>query len=292
MTEIATELCGAWDCTNEQYHADASHLNASALKLFRRSPAKYHRRYVQGLDQKQPTDSMVLGSLVHALVLEPSSVDSLFAVAPKCDRRTTVGKAQWAEFVIWSAGKQAVAEDVFATAQNIAAAVRGDTFAKMLLGLDGVAERAIRWTDEATGTPCKAKPDFASESSGTLIDLKTCQDASLAGFSRQMAAFEYHCQAAWYCAGWEALTGTRPAFVFIAVETDPPYEVACHEIDENSLALGHDMNMRALRELAQCRATDQWEPAWRQQINVLSLPAWAFRRDYDLSPTQPERNEP
>lgn len=277
------------EISNAAYHDDFSRVSSTSLKLFRKSPLKYHRRYMLGMDQKEPTDSMILGSLVHCLVLEPGQLDSLYAVAPKCDRRTTIGKAQWAEFVQWSVGKQVVDEATAEKADAIAAAVRADTFAKMLLNLDGAIERAIHWTDEATGIFCKAKPDLASESAMTLVDLKTCQDASPSGFSRQMANYEYHCQAAWYCAGFEALTGTRPAFVFVAVETEPPYEVACHEIDEQSLALGFAQNAAAMRDLVRRVESDQWEPEWRQQINTLSLPAWAFRNDYELS-TQPERN--
>lgn len=280
--EMDTTGASMWDCTNDEYHADPR-VSSTMLKLLRKSPAKFHWRYVLGRDRPETTPAQALGSAVHSLVYEADKFDALFAVAPKVDRRTTAGKAAWAEFVAENDGKTLLPADVFGAAQHIANAVRSDVFAKMLLGLDGVAEQAIVWRDSATGIECKAKPDWACGKAATLVDLKTCGDASLAGFSRQMAAMEYHCQAAWYCDAWKALTGVQPAFVFIAVETEPPYEVSCHEITEEAMVLGRERNAQALQELSECRASGCYEPKWRQQINTLSLPAWAFRHDYELS---------
>ena len=83
--------------TNAQYHALAS-VSHSSLECFRRSKRTYRAKYIDKTLVHEQTPAMQLGSLVHAMVLEPHKVSDLYVVPPKCDRRTTVGKQAYADF--------------------------------------------------------------------------------------------------------------------------------------------------------------------------------------------------
>jgi hypothetical protein len=112
-------------------------------------------------------------------VLEPDELSKRYAIAP--DRRSNAGKAAAAEMA--ANGIEAVTESDMALALNMADAVRQHPYAAALLA-DGKAEQSFWWDDKATGQRCKCRPDWYQGT--TIVDLKTCQDAS-AGSSLALA---------------------------------------------------------------------------------------------------------
>jgi len=146
--------------------------------------------------------------------------------------------------------------------------------AAMLLGLAGKAETTHMWTDASTGLECKCRPDWLTDDGSIVVDLKTTEDASPAGFRKSIAQWRYGVQAAWYTFGLEQATGTRPMqFIFIAVEKKPPYAVAVYAADEQMIEHGMKTAMCDLAKLADCKAADRW-PGYSDQIEMISLPAW------------------
>jgi hypothetical protein len=198
---------------NADYHADPA-ISASHLKAVMQSPYHYWSRYINPQRPTiEPTAAMRLGSLAHCAVLEPDELHNRYAIAP--DRRSNAGKALAADMA--ARGLEAVTEADMALAANMAIAVHQHPYAAALLA-DGKAEQSFWWDDKATGQRCKCRPDWYQGS--TIVDLKTCQDASPGGFARACATFGYHTQAAHY------LNGTfADRFIFIAVEKAYPFAV-------------------------------------------------------------------
>src|SRR5581483_10081660 len=94
--------------TNEEYHAHRA-TSHSTLEMFRRSRKLYHAIHVaRTMDRPEPTAAMQLGTHVHCAVLEPERFEAEYVYAPKCDRRTTAGKAAYAEFCAATAGKTVI----------------------------------------------------------------------------------------------------------------------------------------------------------------------------------------
>lgn len=250
--------------SNADYHADPA-ISASHLKAVMQSPYHYWRRF---LDPKrppmEPTSAMRLGSLAHCAVLEPDELSKRYAIAP--DRRSNAGKAAAVEMA--ANGIEAVSEPEMVLAFNMADAVRQHPYAAALLA-HGKAEQSFWWDDLPTGLRCKCRPDWYQGT--TIVDLKTCQDASPAAFARSVATFAYHVQAAHYLAG---LHGAE-RFVFIAVEKTAPYAVAVYELDHAAMALGRTMRDNALEVIATCKAADMWPGYGDTNVQTLSLPAWA-----------------
>lgn len=209
---------------------------------------------------------MRLGSLVHCAVLEPDELRNRYAIAP--DRRSTAGKAAAAE--IAARGLEAISEADMALALNMAASVRQHPIAAALLA-DGKAEQSFWWDDKATGQRCKCRPDWYSHT--TLVDLKTCQDASPSAFARACATFGYHTQAAHY------LNGTfADRFIFAAVEKTYPYAVGVYELDAAAMAAGQEQCRIGLQTISDCRAIDEW-PGYSTTCEPIGLPRWALLND-------------
>ena len=139
---------------------------------------------------------------------------------------------------------------------------------------EGIAEKTIIWDDLATGAPCKARPDFVTQRMGStfIVDLKTTEDASPRGFSRSAYKYRYHVQAAFYLDGYEQAHGVTPeAFIFIAVEKNPPYLVACYIYGPEDLSLARETYRANLATYLECRNSNSW-PGYPEIINPLELP--------------------
>ena len=253
------------DISNADYHADPA-VSASHLKTVMQSPYHYWSRY---LDPDRvamtPTAAMRLGSLTHCAVLEPDELTKRYQLAP--DRRTKEGKAAVVEMA--AAGIEAVSEADLAQALQMADAVRSNSTAALLLA-NGQAEQSFWWDDIATGMRCKCRPDWFDGE--TIVDLKTCVDASPAGFARAVAQWGYQVQAAHYLCGTLA-----KRFVFIAVEKSAPYAVGVYELDAEAMVHGSVLRHNALQRIQDCRAINEWPGYTDGGIQTIQLPGWALK---------------
>ena len=253
------------DISNADYHADPA-VSASHLKKVMQSPYHYWSAYLNpDRVAMTPTAAMRLGSLVHCAVLEPDELTKRYQLAP--DRRTKEGKAAVAEMA--AAGIEAVSEADLAQALQMADAVRSNSTAALLLA-NGQAEQSFWWDDIATGMRCKCRPDWFDGE--TIVDLKTCQDASPAGFAKAVAAFHYQLQAAHYLCGTLA-----KRFIFVAVEKSAPFATACYELDAQALVHGSVLRHNALQRLQDARAINEWPGYTDGGIQTIQLPGWALK---------------
>lgn len=256
--------------TNAQYHADPA-VSKSHLDIVAKSPRHYWHRF---LDPNrvipEPTPAMVLGSAVHTRVLEPHRYDIEYAVAPQVNRATKAGKEAWAEFVEQAGRKTVLTAEQDELAAAVANAVWNHPAASLVLSKPGLVEQTYSWVDEATGEKCKCRPDWHSDCRRLLVDLKTTEDASPAGFARSIYKFRYHVQANWY----QRPFAEAEQFVFIAVEKSPPYLVGVYVATPEMVAAGGRTADRDLARLAECRAADEW-PGYSDEIVPIDLPRWS-----------------
>jgi hypothetical protein len=274
---------------NADYHAHPA-ISKSHLDLIARSPLHYWARYI---DPKrvipEPTPAMRLGSALHTHVLELHKWDREYVIAPDgIDRRTKAGKEAWAAFEAESAGKTVLSRDEADHVMHMGRAIHGHPAAAMLLNLPGEAETTHMWTEAGTGLGCKCRPDWLTKDGSIVVDLKTTEDASPAGFRKSIGQWRYGVQAAWYLHSLEQATGIRPAqFIFIAVEKKSPYAVACYAADEEMIQLGMETAMRDLQRIAECRTAERW-PGYSDQIEMISLPNWLRPRPDGSTQQTPE----
>lgn len=282
-----------WRPDSRKYHATASHWGSTMLGDFRDSPSLAHGRYVsQLLDRPEPSIEMLIGSAVHALLLEPvEAARTIKTVA--CQARShgsyksAVATGQW-DLVL--------TEPMRETAQAIANNIRfpqtraAEVACKLLLDDPGESEFAFKW-DDSTGVPCKIKLDRLTINGGRIVEvsLKTTRDPSPEHFCRDFYNFGYHAQAAFYRRGAQVLLGgyCPPCFV-VGIRNADPYEIAVYPVEEELLAAGAVVVEQDLRRLARCLAgTAAWCAEWESlpgALPTLSLPSWA-RRQLDSGST-------
>lgn len=248
-------------------------IGKSDLDLVHKSPLHY---WAERLDPEreppEPTSAMIWGTAVHTAILESDRYDREYAEGP-AELRSKADKEWKAEME--AAGYTVLRPHELASVHRIRDAVWAHPAARYLLsGAD--VEQTVQWQDRWTQLTCKARPDIVRPD-GILADFKTTKDASPGGFQREAFKHRYHVQAAWYARGWAEATGqTPPAFLFIAVETEPPYLVAVYVTDEEQFKLGAEEADEDLQTLASCFERNEW-PGYGTEIRVLGLPPYAKR---------------
>lgn len=256
---------------NAEYHAHPA-VSKSHLDQVARSPLHYWSRYVA--EERvvfDPTPAMMLGTALHARVLEPELFTAEYALAPAVDRRTKAGKETWEQAA--AEGKTLLSSLEWEQVTGMAESVQAHPAARKLLARPGQVELSLFWSDVATDIECKCRPDRLTED-GWVLDLKTTEDASPTGFAKSAANFRYHVQASWYLDGVRQSGIDPKGFIFIAVEKRPPYAVAVYAADADMIAAGGREARRCLDLIAECRSTERW-PGYGDTVQTLSLPKWA-----------------
>jgi hypothetical protein len=253
---------------------------ASHLKMFELSAA--HARH-EMVNPREPSAALDLGQATHCAILEPDRFAKEWAEAPKVDRRTKAGKAQWAEFVAQAEGRQVLKASDYQTCLRLREAVYSHPTAGKLLSSPGAAEATILWQDDECEIECKGRLDYYTKLAGwpCIVDVKTTRRGDPNGFAREIAAHSYHVQAAFYLEGLEAIEPNERRFFFIAVENFAPYCVGVYELDDQALDQGRRDMRRYLRLYAEATQKNVW-PGYADGPQVLTLPAWAVKGEPDV----------
>lgn len=262
------------------YH-DHPALSRSGIKTFRDEGRRmFHARHVLRLPeaQKDPSDEMNLGTLCHAELLEPGSLEGQFAVLTEWPDFRTKAAREWRD-AQKAAGKIVVKpEDIadqIAIVQS-AVAVAGD----FVTNKNAVVETPIHWTDGPTNLPCRCKPDWLIPRPGMslVFDFKTTADASPSAFHNQIASLGLQWQHIHYMHGVSATIDTKAVdFIFVAVETKYPYRASLHRIHITQEM--KDEYRRTLEAIAECYRTDDWREPWEDAIHEATVREWKLRSD-------------
>ena len=255
---------------NADYHASPA-ISKSGLDKIAKSPAHYRAAKEA---PAEITDAMVIGSAFHDYILLPEVFQTAYTVLPEdFNGRTKDGKAYLE--TIKASGQTILKAEWLKDIQGMAAAVAAHPKAAALLS-GGHSEVSMFWQDADTGIDCRCRPDYINPA-GIIVDLKSTADAGPAAFAKSCANFRYHVQDAFYSEGYYQAAGTWPrGFVFIAVEKTAPYAVACYTLDDVAKEKGRELYQQDLQTLQAAQAANEW-PAYSDQIETLTLPAWALR---------------
>jgi hypothetical protein len=209
---------------------------------------------------QEETPAMILGGAFHSLLLEGEVAFSYrFAVADAVDKRTKEGKAWWAKFQADNPDKTIISKDDLDNMQEMANAVIKHPFAIKCLA-EGRSEMSVFWVDEETGLYCKCRPDRIPDGDhGVIVDVKTTQNADKRAFAHTVNRYGYDRQAAFYIDGFNAECSAKvDAFIFIAVEKDPPYKVGCYTLSEGDISVGRTKYRELIAKERVCRENGEW----------------------------------
>lgn len=126
----------------------------------------------------------------------------------------------------------------------------------------------------------KCRADAISADGQVMIDLKTTDDVSRAGFGKTIAQRRYHVQAAWYLDVMKALYGddAPKVFCFIAAQKKRPYDVGVHYLTPEQIELGRLLYQRDLHQILLCTRENFWAGATAGQLVEAELPYWEMRK--------------
>ena len=268
--------------SNAEYHA-LDYVSKSHLDEVNKSPFHYWDKYINPNSVEiEPTKQMLLGSAMHTMVLEPELFEKEYIVesanapkrptaiqrnAKKPSSQTLDAIAYWEEFDKKAVGKNLISIDDYERLTIMKQRIFDHPAASTILSLSGVSEQSYQWKDNQTGEICKSRPDFHTDDGTLIVDLKTTSDASELGFQKSVHNFRYHVQAGFY------LRSIKEAeqFVFIAVESKPPYLVAVYNASPEMIAAGNRVAEKKLATQAQCRKSGKWT-GYSEEITTLDLP--------------------
>jgi hypothetical protein len=223
-----------------------------------------------------------MGHAVHCLALEPNEFSNRFAIAPKCDRRTNAGKAQWAQFLVDCEGKELLEDQEYEDALDCVRALNNHPQFATIMAQPRRVE--VPFEFELFGHRFKAKPDAIIDSMRLILDIKTTDDASPHKWQWSAVDYGYHRQAWIYQRALGQATGEWYRFIFAVVEKPKPSTrgipptVALYELDPDAMLMGCDDTQRLVRDYEDRTANGWWQQPYSSGIVPLRLPK---RRVYE-----------
>ena len=251
-------------------------VNASSLVYMADCGAAY--RHHKDSDDED-TASKVRGRYTHSVILEPDTVDEVYAVGGPVNPRTgkTYGMGT-AKFTAWEVeqGKTGVSPEMKEQAEGMAEALRAHAVVGPMLTGKGLSEVSVVWECEETGLLCKARIDRTTMFEGVtaLLDVKTAKDASPHGFARDSARLHYPAKACHYLAGAAAHDKRPRVFVWAAVEPEPPHKIGVYFLHSEDQPVIEHRRRRWMRELKTCLDSGVWPDYTPSVAEALHIPVW------------------
>lgn len=283
MTTFQPNTEGIFQIPEEVYRS-APGISQSTLKDFAASATPAH--FKQSLEEPdEPTPEMEFGTVLHAHVLQPESAADSFYLRPDTYpakvknidvQKPWHGGAEWCkEWLSMRTNKPVLKAAAAAKIPAIVARVQAIPEAGSVI-VNGQRELSFFKRDEETGLLLKARVDaIATDKNGLtwLVDLKKVRRgfASETEFAKTVFDRGYDVQDASY----RFITGAS-RMIFVAIESEPPYEVQQHALNEEFLSIGYSRWRAALLRYHQCALSGEW-PGYSGGIRLLPPPARARR---------------
>lgn len=256
------------------------YVSHSRLELFRKSPVLYKKTYIDKLVVRDPSPAMILGSLVHAMLLEPATVAERFSVAPVCDKRTKVGKETWDNFKTSLAdGVEIITHDDVEQANKMIAAIAENSASQYFNSPSIIRESEILTTIEFDGSPLQIKfiPDMYCPEKGLLVDLKTvgsydpmdwAKECVFNGYLRQMALYRFCLRS--------MQIPINDVYHIIVDKNEYPSCMIC-QFDSSDLDRAENQVFEAIRKYLAAHKTGTFVPEYYGIVPKITAPAWSWR---------------
>jgi len=266
---------------NADYHGSDELSRSTASSLLTTSPEKV--RWER--DNPRPSSlPLIMGGCFHGMVLEPECLDDEYAVKPAdIDGKSPLTKHYKEEFAAMQMERpdaQWLKEDDWETCKGMAYAVLDNpVYTHYASDIDAIAEGTGYF--DYNGAKCKVRPDLYT-SDGTIIDLKSTQDASEAGFRKSVRNFGYDFQSCWYIEAMRAMGLPARQFIFCVVEKVAPFSVATYTLTESEIDRHKPRMQRACEIWATCMETGVW-PGYPEEVVTLDLSRFGDNHKLSLS---------
>lgn len=259
--------------TNEEYHADWSHVSKTMLSLFLESETDYFLTYVTG--QKKPKGvgkPAVIGSIGHAVLCEDKKLNQVAVVYPPDCLNVAQGLiskyAKPFEAECAAGGYYCLKPNEYVEVETMLTEVKKNPELAPLLEQATTKEQA--YFTELAGVKIKCKPDLLCDIGNEIYiyDLKLMPDIYPGAFYRSAKRFKYWLQVAHYSAVIRQITGKPVHFRFLVIETKFPYRVKPRRIPQSQCEQLVGDHIDILKRLKNCHDTKNWEDSWSPEVIV------------------------
>lgn len=220
------------------------------------------------------TPTFRLGTAIHARILEPGAYSDLIAVQPEVDRRTSVGKAIYADWLVTVGDRCVIDSDQQQIVDGVADRVW--SMKSCLNMLQSCSERELSIVAQIHGTVAKARLDMYDPDAGVIIDVKS-HGLLLKDFGKAAFNLNYCVQLAHYRAVAQAAGFTVNRMGFLVCETKRPFGCQVLMMPNEAIDMADAAVERGCEAWRVCQA-DQWWPAYKDEVVELTMPAWAQRQ--------------
>lgn len=268
------------DDENHFYHAQEG-ISASGLKRLKESPAHFK------FQQIYQTPAMSFGEAYHTFILENNRFYQDYNIidpSKRPDQKHSMGAK---ENVAWMESfDNPISVEIHETLKSMKEVLFRHPYARALLTGGEIEHSYYCELDIESKDPVKVRfrPDHVRHDKRIVVDLKTASDASVDGFQRAAAKYEYHIQAALYADLMEFVMDEPLGydFFFVAQETTVPYAFNIFQASPQFRSVGRYEYEILLMLYAYCMENDRW-PGYqifcqnKYSVNELSLPPWAIK---------------
>lgn len=252
----------------KEYHTHPAWSPTKLKAAVTGSMRRWYHRYGPDAKPFQPTQEMIQGSIVDALITPPFELRmEEYMVVDTLDRRTKAGKAN--AIMAAERGLTAITGDDMHAARMIRDALLADPDVGPILERmnESASQSAHFWNDEY-GRPCRCLPDVVTTDGG-LYDLKKTRSADPRKLYWQSQDLAYDLQMAHLELGHTDCHGEPPVEVgIIGFEwpSDPeePIETCVLILSPEDLRIGRDKREEAFARISECQRTGIWPSYGRQ----------------------------
>lgn len=241
-------------------YASIPALNASKLKdAYTEGWAYFAAAHVHKTIPPKDKKEFAFGTAIHLALLKPDEFTTKVITPPRDvlasnGARSTNAYKEWAkehsDCVILT---EAEMDAIHQCMQSLLAHDQ----VLQIMSMPRITETAISATID--GRPWKGIPDIVAERGTFVVDLKSTGFISEKKFRWQVYDLGYHIQAAWYLRLCEEVY-KKPytTFVFIGIETEPPYRCRCYYLGSRAIQRGYDDIERLLSQYDARMASGDW----------------------------------
>ncbi len=236
------------------------------------------------LNTQEETEALRIGSLFHALVLEPKTVDERYAVAPKVDRRTKEGKQEYELFLTEAVNKSVVSDKEYLIASQMASSTIHHSLKHLHMencdfeiAFTGRATVRYHIGEQVHGAsfPIKGKLDILAHKINGDIEIRDLKSmGKLTNDDVRKSAKDrlWALQSAFYTdAVYAGFKANKVDFVYYCTEKAAPYHTHDWQCTEEMLARGRGIYADAFMQVSEWirkGKPDTYDYLGRSTLNV------------------------
>lgn len=240
------------EMTNEEYHANLTHLSSSALKLLYKDTDKFYQQYVLGNWDNKRKSALEFGTAIHTAILEPHLFDSNVAIF---NGKMRSGKI-YNEFLLQNEKKTILTVSEKERLDALVTAYSNCNTATNLLK-DCNFEYTIM--TDLYDLPVKCRCDGINIEQGYIVDVKTtAYDSSTETFKTTVQDLCYDLSAELYRRIAEKQFGKDFDFYFIVLSKSD-YLCRVFKTSKATFALGNEKIMSAIETYRQFKLTGEFK---------------------------------